>query len=251
MRWLLLLVMCCAACDAAAAPSKKTKKKKDTSVEPAPKRSLEVPIEIAAGPVLLLPNPPALFDQPLHFAVQLDVAAIISQELIRKYQGQVPAWARGALKNTREVRYSPWFLAIIPDTIVISPQWKDTGMYGAMWRPFGVSMPLIDTGVFTFDVGGKLMATALLVHSNVLGTTPGAEHAFTLVLRPGINLHLKAALALGDSFMLYGGWSSDFFVPQPYGKAPWEILPLENSLWHLGGPFLMLGYRFPLDVGAF
>jgi hypothetical protein len=90
-----------------------------------------------------------------------------------------------------------------------------------------------------------------LVHSNVLGVPADGGQSYTLVVRPGINLRLSAEVPLGDSVRLSGGWSSDLFIPQPYGRPPWEIAPLDVSLWHLGGPYLMLAWRFPLDVGAF
>ncbi len=207
-----------------------------------------MPIEVGAGPVALIPSPPALLDQPAHFGLQLEAAAIVDQALIRRYRGQVPDWARGAAGSLNEARIRPWFLAIIPHTVIISPQVKDTGIYGAIWRPFGLSIPLVDQGI-SVNAGAAVSAVALLVHSNVLGVPSGQTgQSFTFVLRPGAQLHLTGTIPIGDAFRLSLGWSSDFFIPQPYGKAPWEIAPLEDSLWHLGGPFVRLAYRFPYEV---
>ena len=207
-----------------------------------------LPVEVAVGPVALIPSPTALLDQPAHLGLQIEVAAIIDQALIRRYRGQLPAWARGAAGSVNEVRYRPFVLALLPETLIISPQLKDTGMYGAIWRPVGLSVPLIDEGV-SVSAGAALSAVALLVHSNVLGVPSGqAGQSFTFVLRPGAQLHLTGTIPLGDTFRVSLGWSSDFFIPQPYGKAPWEIATLEDSLWHLGGPFIRLAYRFPYEV---
>jgi len=226
----------------------KTRKRRARAPAKAPAK-LEIPIEVAAGPILLVPSPPAVFDQPAHFGLQLELAAVVTQDLIRKHKNQIPPWARGVAGNLREAKVRPLWLAIVPDTIVISPQLKDTGMYGAMWRPFGLGVPLIDTDAFRAGVGANIMAAALLVHSNVLGVGAGGGQAFTFVLRPGITLRATAEVPLGDTLAVHFGWSSDFFVPQPFGRTPWELAPLEDSLWHLGGPFLTLAYRFPLDVG--
>ncbi len=227
--------------------ARRPKKKRQRRPAPTPSGPVTVPIEVGAGPVALLPSPPALLEQPLHFGLQIEAAAIVDQALIRKYRGQMPAWARGAAGNVNEARIRPWFLAIIPHTLIISPQLKDTGMYGAIWRPFGLSIPLIDHGL-TVDAGGAISAVALLVHSNVLGVPAGQTgHAYTFVLRPGIQLHMTGTIPLGDALRVSFGWSSDLFIPQPYGKAPWEIAPLEDSLWHLGGPFLRVAYRFPYE----
>jgi len=53
---------------------------------------------------------------------------------------------------------------------------------------------------------------------------------------------------LTDSLLLSGGWSSDLFIPQPFGGAPWELEPLDDALWHLGGPFLKVHVRIPYTV---
>jgi hypothetical protein len=68
------------------------------------------------------------------------------------------------------------------------------------------------------------------------------------MLRPGLQVHVTAELPLTDTLRLRGGWASDFFIPQPWGRPPWELFPLEDSLWHLGGPFVVVAWRFPYTV---
>jgi len=229
----------------AAAPRKRRARRPP----PPPAGPVEVPVEVAVGPVALVPNPPALFDQPLHAGLMIDVAAVIDRDLIRRYKGRAPAWARGAAGNVNEVKLAPGPLAFIPETLIVSPAVFSTGMYGAIWRPLGLSIPLVDSPAFGLDAGAALSAVALFVHSSTLGVPAGTDgQSFTFVLRPGLQVHVTAELPLTDNLRLRGGWASDFFVPQPLGRPPWELFPLEDSLWHLGGPFVVLAWRFPYTV---
>ncbi len=241
----LFVALLLVAAPASAKAKKKVKRKTSTR---APSGPVEIPIEIAAGPILLVPSPPAFFDQPAHFGLQIQAAAIVDRELIRQHKNQIPPWARGYAGNLNEVRVRPWWLALVPELLVLSPQIKDTGMYGAVWRPFGIGLTLVDTAAFRVKANAGLDAVALLIHSQTLGGgAPGAQ-SFTLVLRPGLNLGVAGELPLSKELVASAGWSSDVFVPQALGRPPWEVTPLDDSIWHLGGPFLMLAYRFPIAL---
>jgi hypothetical protein len=233
--------------DADAATPRKPRGRRPPPTPPA--GPVEIPVEVAVGPVALVPNPPAFFDQPVHAGLMIDVTAVIDQDLIRRYRDRAPAWARGAAGNVNEVKLTPGPLALLPETLVVSPAFSSTGMYGAIWRPFGLSIPLVDTPAFGLDTGAALSAVALFAHSSTLGVSAGSGgQSFTFVLRPGAQLHVTAELSLSESLRLRAGWASDFFVPQPWGRPPWELFPLEDSLWHLGGPFFVVAYRFPYRV---
>lgn len=239
--WFLGLALAAGDADAAS-----PRKKRGRRPPPAPAGPVEVPVEVAVGPVALLPNPPGLFEQPVHAGLMLDVTAIIDRDLIRRHRNRAPAWARGAASSMNEVRIAPGPLAFIPETVIVSPAVFSTGLYGAIWRPLGLSIPLVNTPAFGLDAGAALSAVALFAHSSTLGVPAGTSgQSFTFVLRPGIQLHVTAELPLSESLRLRGGWASDLFIPQPWGRPPWELFPLEDSLWHLGGPFLVLAYRFP------
>jgi hypothetical protein len=250
--WFHALSLCCAlglALAAGSADAATPRRKRARRPPPAPAGPVEVPVEVAVGPVALVPNPPALLDQPVHAGLMLDVAAVIDRDLIRKYRNRAPAWARGAAGSVNEVKLAPGPLAFIPETLIVSPAVFSTGMYGAIWRPFGLSMPLVDTPAFGLDAGAALSAVALFAHSSTLGVPAGTTgQSFTFVLRPGVQLHVTAELPLSETLRLRAGWASDFFIPQPWGRPPWELFPLEDSLWHLGGPFLVVAYRFPYRV---
>jgi hypothetical protein len=121
-------------------------------------------------------------------------------------------------------------------------------MYGAVWRPFGAGIDLVNTRSFDVSIDGAIDLGAAFIHSSALGGGTADKDSYTIFIRPGINLALTAELQLSDTLLLTGGWSSDLFIPQPLGGTPLDLTPLENSLWHLGGPFLMLHVRIPYEV---
>lgn len=219
---------------------------------PAPRAAgpVTVPIDIGVGPALLLPNPPAFASQPMFTGLSLSIAAVIDQELIREHANRIPPGMRKAARGLNEVRYRPWFLALVPELLVVSPQLEglsSTGMYGAVWRPFGIGLTLLDEPV-RVAVNGAVDVAALYLHSTTLGGGSVATQSQTVFLRPGLNLELVLEVPLTDSLLLSGGWSSDLFIPQPFGGEPWEIEPLDDALWHLGGPFLKVHVRIPYTV---
>ncbi|MDP2345088.1 MAG: hypothetical protein Q8O67_29355 [Deltaproteobacteria bacterium] len=245
MRLLLVVLVVALLCAPALAAKKKKKRR---PVVRAPSGPVEVPIEIAAGPILLLPSPPAFGEQPAHFGLQLEMGAIIDRELIRRHRNQIPPWARNVAGNVDEVRVRPLWLALVPQTFVISPQIVSTGIYGAIWRPYGLSVPLVDQPGFRVQAGADLDLVALFLHSKTLGGGTSTSQSLTLVLRPGLRVAVAAEVPVTKELLVSGGWSSDVFVPQALGRPPWEVFPLEDSIWHLGGPFLMVHYRFPYTI---
>ena len=216
----------------------------------APAPPATIPVEIAVGPVLLVPNPPAFGDQPIHFGLQVEAAAIVDQALIRRYRSQIPAWAQGYAAGVREARVRPWWLALIPEVFIISPAFFHTGMYGGIWRPLGVGLPLVDTSAFRLGTEADPDLVGLFIHSSTLGvgSTSSTSTSYTVVIRPGVHLGVKGEFIIDAHWRISTGWSSDVFIPQALGRSPLEVTPLENSLWHLGGPFLMLHHRFEIPL---
>ena len=250
----LLAVVCIVtlfASSAEAAPRRKRPghRRKASSTPSGP---LTVPVEVAVGPIALVPSPPLLGDQPVHAGLRIEIAAVVDQALIRAHSRQLPAWARGVAGSVDEVKVRPSYLALLPEELVISPQFNNTGMYGAIWRPFGVGVGLVDTPGFRVRAGAAVDAVALVVHSTTVGVAqdaPAGAQSITLVLRPGLNATLAAEVPLAKDWLVSAGWASDFFVPQVIGRAPWEVFPIEDALFHLGGPYVMVHGRFPYTVG--
>lgn len=215
--------------------------------KPAPKRPsgpITVPIDVGVGPIALVPTGAAFWDQPVHSGLTLSVAAVVDQALIRRYRDQIPAEWRNAAGNVKEARVRPWFLALIPEVLVISPSWLRTGMYGAIWRPLGLGLTFLDEPVHV-SAHASLDLAYVFIHSSA---PPPLGPNFTHFLRPGVNLDLTAEVPLTDSVLMSTGWSSSFFPPQPVGRPPWELWPLDGSLWHLGGPFVKLHVRIPYEL---
>lgn len=233
-------------------PPKRRAPRRAPKPAPAPAGPVEIPIDVGVGPVLLVPNPGPIFDDgPLHFGLAVSLAAVVDQELIRRYQSRIPPEYRGMARNLDEVRVRPWFLGLIPELLVISPPVPalspNTGMYGAVWRPVGVSVSPISEPV-RVSVGANLDVAYVLIHSATLGGGTSEAHSFTHFLRPGVNLDATIEVPLSESLLVSTGWSSDLFIPQPIGRTPFEIEPVDQALWHLGGPFLKVHVRIPYQL---
>lgn len=253
MRIVVLLLVVSAvllsSTSAEAARARRSRRARTPSTQtraPAPPAS--IPVEVAVGPVALVPNPPAFGDQPVHVGLQLEIAAVVDQELIRRYRSQIPAWARGYASTVKEARIRPWWLLLVPELFVISPGFLNTGMYGGVWRPVGVSFPLVDSGAFSVDAGADLDLVGLYIRSTTLGGGTSSSPSSTFVIRPGVHLFAAAQVELSKQWRLSAGWSSDVFIPQALGRSPLQVLPLEDSIWHLGGPFVMVHHRFEIGL---
>jgi len=248
----LLAVVCIVSLFVASSAEAAPRRKRHGHRRRAPSGPLTVPVEVGVGPIALVPSPVLLGDQPVFGGVRIEVAAVVDRALLRAHAGQLPPWARGVAGSLNEVKVRPSYLALLPEELVISPQLQNTGMYGAIWRPFGVGIGLVDTPGFRVRAGAAVDAVALVVHSTAVGVdagAPGGTQSITVVLRPGLNATLAAEVPLSKEWLVSAGWSSDFFVPQALGRPPWEMFPVEDALFHLGGPYVMVHGRFPYTVG--
>lgn len=201
---------------------------------------ITVPIDVGIGPVGLLGASSVYQDQLVHTGMALSIGAVLDKQLIEANRDRVPAQYREQIKHVDSIFYRPFWLMLVPETLILSfPIWN-TGMYGAIWRPIGLGIPL-KMGSSKLTAGAALDLAYVYMHSTTL---PQPTH----FVRPGVNLHLTLLIPFTEFFLVSTGWSSDFFIPQPLGEPPWAFWPLENSLWHLGGPFLKLHFRIPYTV---
>jgi len=224
------------------AKKKTTKKKPKKKSPPAKKGPVSIPIDVGVGPIALLPSTPLLLeDQPVHAGMMLSLGAIIDKATIEANRDRIPKQYRDLASRVSEVSVSPWWLALIPKVLIVSPAFVNTGMYGAIWRPYSLGIsPEVGPVRLSFDAAIDL--AYIFMHS----ATPGEE--FTHFLRPGLNLEASARLPITEWLLISGGWSSTLFPPQKLGGWPWEFLPLERSIWHLGGPYFKIHIRFPYEV---
>lgn len=221
-RTLVLLLLLVVPCASAIAAPRKT--------------AVTVPVDVGVGPAALLITGPVFRDQPVHGALKISVAAVLDREFIRKNEKRIPAKYRKMAKGVHEVRISPSIF--IPDELILSPPVRGTGLYGITFRPLSLGVPLL-SGPVSFDVGAGLLLTYAFLHSDALPTTH--------FLRPGIDLQAELELALSKSFLISVGWASGFYVPQKLGTF-FDVLPIQDGIWHVGQGFLKFHFRFPYKV---
>ncbi|MFP2912777.1 hypothetical protein ACLESD_48780 [Pyxidicoccus sp. 3LFB2] len=196
-------------------------------------RPVTVPVDVGVGPTALLFFGPVFEDQPIHTGLKISVDAVLDREWLKKNQRLIPKRYRKQAQRVDEIRISPSIL--IPDTLIISPKVRNTGMYGVTWKPLGLGLPLSSSPV-RLSVGGGLLLTYAYLHSDTL--------ADTHFLRPGAELGVDLELQFSKRFLVSVGWESALYVPQELGGLG---LPerLRDGIFHVGQAYLQLHFRFP------
>lgn len=207
------------------------------------KSSVTVPVNVGLGPSWNMITGPIQEDQRFHYGLRVDLYAVIDKETIKRFKHRIPKKYRGMASRMREVRYRPSIL--IPDHLFISPKNGNTGIFGMTWRPFGLNLPLIDSSTLRLGVGAGLLLTYAHISSNIDGMQE-STHFF----RPGVDLRAELVLQLSPGFLLSGGWSSGFYLPQKIkgegrGFAALGSPKNDDCIWHVGQIFAMLNFRFP------
>ncbi|WIG92850.1 hypothetical protein [Myxococcus sp. SDU36] len=202
----------------------------------APAQRVTVPVDVGVGPAAFAFFGPVFDDQPIHTGLKLSVEAVLDKEWLKKNQRRVPPRYRKYAKSLDEVRISPSIL--IPDALIISPKLRDTGMYGATWKPLSLGVPLTSSPA-RLSLGAGLLLTYVYMHSDTLPDTH--------FVRPGAEVGIDLELPLSKSFLLGVGWESAFYVPQELGGLG---LPerLSEGIFHVGQVYLQLHFRFPYTV---
>ena len=203
-------------------------------------------VDVAVGPSFFaFGNPfsgegllsgPIYEDQPLHYGLRFDAAAILDYEFYRKNRGLVPRQYRGMFKKDTEIRYAPAAAALIPRNIYLSPKTKNTGVYGATWELARLGLTLLKSSSTKLGIGAGLLATYAYIDSDVFESTH--------FLRPGISVGLNLGTMFNDTWGMSLGWDSNFYLPQDIGGGILEGGG-DDALWHIGEGFLMFHYRFP------
>lgn len=195
-------------------------------------RRVTVPLDVGVGPAAYFISGPVYRDQPLHTGVKISLEAVLDRPWLRRNQAVIPRGYRKRALQVDELRISPSLF--IPDALIISPKVRNTGLYGATWRPLGLGLPLL-TGRFSL----KLQAGLLLTYAFLTSDTLPDTH----FLRPGVDLGARLEVELTRSFLVSAGWSSGLYLPQELGG--FGVGKLEQSMFHLGQANLQLHLRFP------
>ncbi|WP_141332235.1 hypothetical protein [Myxococcus sp. AB025B] len=199
-------------------------------------RNVTVPVDVGVGPAAFLFFGPVFDDQPIHTGLKLSVEAVLDKDWLKKNQRAIPSRYRKYAKSVDEVRISPSIF--IPDSLIISPKVRDTGMYGVTWKPLGLGLPLT-SGPVRLAVGGGVLLTYAYLHSDTL--------ADTHFVRPGAELGVDLELQLSKSFLISLGWESALYVPQELGGLG---LPdrVRDGIFHVGQAYLQFHVRFPYST---
>lgn len=194
-----------------------------------------VPANVGIGPAGYLITPGPIFgDQPVHFGLRFSIFAIIDRETRRRHARRIPRKYRKASRKAGDIRISSLF---IPSSLFISPPIDNTQIYGITFRPLGLTLPFEGRSM-RFDVGAGLLLTYAFMHSSAI---PSPTH----FLRPGIDLKAEFEIPVTKSFLFGFGWASQFYPPQPVGGSILELGGFDDSIWHIGQPFVMFHSRFP------
>lgn len=194
-----------------------------------------VPVDIGVGPSAWLISNRVFADQPVHTGLTFSIQAVLDKKWLKKNKRLVPKKYRSLIARMDEVRITPYFW--IPESIVISPAWKDTGVYGISWRPFSYGIPWIRKGV-RFSTSAGLRVTYLFLHSRTL---PSPTH----FVRPGLDLKAYLEIPFSDTVLVSLSWASHFYPPQRLGGHPLQFVPFEDAIWHVGQGTLKLHVRVP------
>ncbi|MEC7240631.1 MAG: hypothetical protein VXW32_05295 [Myxococcota bacterium] len=206
-------------------------------------KRVTVPIDIGVGPAAQIWTGPLAQDQLVHTGLSISAAAVLDQQFLKQNRKLIPQQYRRQITQMNEIRIGH---LLVPDTLIISPKVKNTGMYGITWRPLTLSIPLIDSGI-RVDTSADLLFTYTYIHSDLenLGTTH--------FVRPGLGLSGAIEFPLGGRFRASLYWRSGLYVPQQIGETLDELGPvdegnLSQSIWHVGQGAIRLHYRFPFTT---
>jgi hypothetical protein len=210
-------------------------------------KEVTVPVDLSVGPSFFMfgnlftgddvLSGPIYEDQPVHYGLRFNMAAVIDYEFVRKNPHVVPRKYRGMFKEDTVVFYKPAALSLIPRNLYLSPKRQNTSVYGATWKLLGVGLNLIQTSSARLGVGVGGLLTYAHIDSDAFASP-------THFLRPGLSLDAQLAIMLSDTIGFSAGWSSNFYLPQDIGGGIMDGSG-DDALWHIGESFVMLHYRFP------
>jgi hypothetical protein len=204
------------------------------------KGSNTIPVDIGIGPFAAFITGPVQDDQLIHTGLRLSVAAVLDRETIRENWDRVPPSYRGMAAGISEARVKPLLATLLPTTLYLSPKLYDTGVWGATWELLGLGVPIISDPV-RLSVDAGLIFTYLFIHSDTLSSP-------THFVRPGLELRVDLEIPFTDDLLMSLGWASQLHPPQKVGGYPWEVFPLDQTIWHSGLLYLQWHVRVPYAI---
>ena len=222
---------------------KKGKKKGNKPTKaPPPAGKTSIPVQIGIGPAFHLITGPVQDAQLPIYGLKTYTSAIIDNETIQANKSKIPKKFRSTIAKAREIRISPLILALIPDTLFISPKVGKgtTQMYGVVFRPIAFGIAPLSNDWFRFDINAGLLVMYAYLDSEE--ERIGENH----LLDVGLDAKASFEFKLHKSFLLTLGWASQFYLPMQLGGTFWKV-GTKNAFWHVGQAFLLLNFRFPYN----
>jgi hypothetical protein len=244
LKNILSLVICLsfvfAAADAEGAKRRKKRRKKRKQPS-----KVMVPVQIGVGPAFHNITGLVGDDQTFHYGIKTYSAAVLSNAWLKKNKSRIPKKYRKMVLKQDEIRMHPLVLALIPDTIFLSPKTKNVGIFGASFRPLAFGIAPISGGSVRLDVGVGLLLTYMYLTAEPASNIPMDTLHF---LRPGLDLKIGLEIKLSEGFLFSMGWASQLYLPQSLEKdADFSDMSMENSIWHIGQAYALLNFRFPYE----
>ena len=202
------------------------------------KTPVTIPIEMGVGPATHMFSGKLQEQQNMHYGMRIKLAAIIDQEIIKKFKKKIPKKYRKLSKKIGEVRFRPSPIPFIPTTLIISP--SDTNpAYGAIWDTFGVGTGL---GPIKLNIGLPLIYS-------YLGYMEEEEKKSMHLFRPALSANASLELQFTKSIGMSLGWRSYFMPPQPVGGSVTEFATsTKDTVWHIGQGYLTFNFRIFKDM---
>ncbi len=204
------------------------------------KRSVDLPLNIGFGPAFNYFPQIISDDQMIHYSLKLNMYAVLDRELIEQNKARVPKKYRGFIEGKDEIKITYIF---IPESIIISPEYRHTGIYGANFRPLSIGIPLLKSKDFKSNINLGINITYMFIHSDTIFDKSGSMNFF----RPGINIQLDNNIRISKKFLFSFGIDTYFYIPQEIRDGS-PILEIGNSqrwIWFCGQPYLMVNLRLP------
>ncbi len=204
---------------------------------------LQVPVEVGLGPATHTWAGALGGDQPIHGGLVLTTDVVLDRAWLRRNKDRIPARWRGLVGAVDQVRIRPGAMVFVPESLILSPKLRDTGMVGASWRPFSVGVPFVTDPVrIGADMGVRL--TALYLWTDTVPTSEDPRDTF--FLRPGLDLQLDLVVPVTEAFRVRLGGDAHAYVPQGFGT--FGLGTPGERMWLVARAFLELRVRFDVAV---
>ncbi|MCX7959486.1 MAG: hypothetical protein N3B13_10615 [Deltaproteobacteria bacterium] len=203
-----------------------------------------VPLNLGFGPAFNYIPKIIADDQTLHYSLKLDIYAVLDRDFIEAHKSRIPKKYRGFVEGKDELRVSYIF---IPESLIISPKYRDTGIYGVNFRPLSLGIPVVKSKSFKSRINLGINLTYAFIYSESIFDKEGNMH----FLRPGLNIQFDNIVRISSRFFVSFGADAYFYIPQKIEDGS-DILgtgsPYE-SIWFAGQFYVLLNPRVMYKTG--